>query len=100
MQDYEKIFILLQISVTTGLETGKYFKETGKIITNGVACDEEKLTCTDSELGTFAWNKQEVTCANTHSEVYSGLAQVYTSNQNKSSIVVVSNDEERSYAGK
>jgi hypothetical protein len=95
----KKIFILLQITVSTSLETGKYFKETGKIIINGVACDEEKLSCKDTQFGTFAWNKQEVTCANTHSEVYSGLAQIYRSNQNKSTIAVISNDEQRSFAG-
>ena len=57
---------------------GKHYSNTDKIIADGVTCDIKAMSCKDSKYGTIAWIYREPTCANMHSEIFNGLAQIFT----------------------
>ena len=78
---------------------GKHYSNTDKIIADGVTCDIKAMSCKDSKYGTIAWIYREPTCANMHSEIFNGLAQIFFSNENSSSIALISDIKQESYAG-
>jgi hypothetical protein len=57
------------------------------------------MSCQDSNLGTIAWMIKESTCANMHSEIFNGEAKIFDSNENSSTIVLITDLEQQSYAG-
>ena len=78
---------------------GKYYKETGKVVVEGLACDHANLFCKDAVFGTIAWSRQEATCFKTYSEIYSGDAKLYASHRLANRIVMVANKNSNSHAG-
>ena len=57
------------------------------------------MSCQDANLGTVAWLIKEPTCANMHSEIFNGEARIFDSNENSSTIVLITDLEQQSYAG-
>ena len=78
---------------------GKFFEESGMLIIEGFACVKSKLFCKDSTMGTMAWEDRETLCSKTHSEIYTGDAELYDGKHNSSRIIVIGSKEEDSYAG-
>jgi hypothetical protein len=78
---------------------GKFYKETDKVVVEGLACDHVNLFCKDSVFGTVAWSRQEATCSRTFSEIYSGDAKLYASHRLANKIIMVANRNSKSHAG-
>ena len=77
----------------------KFLEESGIIIIEKFACVKSKLFCKDSTMGTMAWEDRETSCSKTHSEIYTGDAELYDGKHNSSRIIVIGSKEEDSYAG-
>ena len=79
---------------------GQYNPDDNTFNINGVSCKKQDGHCIDSQAGTMVWDDQNADCAKTHSEVYSGSAEVYESNDGSSQIILIGDNEKSSFAGK
>lgn len=98
--NYAKTVESTSVEITISKFLAKFYEDTGKIIMKTIACNEEDLYCTDSSLGTFAWEHRAATCANQHSQLYHGEALLYKSYEKiYPSFLVVSDKKSGSHAG-
>ena len=98
--NYIKTVESTSVEITINKFTAKFFEDTHKIVMKDIACNEEELYCTDSSLGTFAWEHKAATCANQHSQVYHREALLYKSYEKiYPNFLIVSDKKSGSNAG-
>ena len=93
------LFKINQIVIKARSLVAKFNEESGMVVMDNLACRKDKLSCQDINLGTFAWEDKEPSCAKTHAEIYQGSASIFNSKNNRSMIVLIGNKELGSYAG-
>lgn len=91
---------MLQLTVILRHEIGTYNEATEMVEVDGLACPKDHLHCQDRIKGTYVWEDKEATCSRTHKEVYLGQGSLHSTRLNESSIVMISDNTTKTYAGK
>ena len=95
----EHCIFFTQLTVILQVLNGTYNEQTEMMMVDGMSCPRGALHCKDPQKGTYVWEDREATCSRTHSEIYHGQASLHKSQNNESTIAMISNDDLESYAG-